>query len=423
MLTPSQTLSLTIEKPAVGGWMIARQDGLIVLVDGAIPGERVTARIDSVGKGVAYAETLGVDVPSPDRRLPFTDRKCGGCLYAHIAYPRQLEIKSQIIADVFARIGRLALSAPVPVAASPEAAYRMRARLHRRGPSIGFFRVRTHDVCGVRATRQLLPATCDVIDRLAIALADLPSEAVREIELSENLDASERVIHLQPPPGASGPGPHELSPIEGITGITTTAPACAARVLAGSAYVSDALAFPGHAPLTIRRHVLSFFQGNRYLLVDLVAHVTRQIPRGSEIIDLYAGGGLFAVAAARLCESRVTAVEGESLAADDLVLNAQATGGAVEPVSQSVEAFVASCKPGAEVVLVDPPRTGLSKAALRGVMGLGGRRIVYVSCDIATLARDTRRLLDAGYDVARVDGFDLFPNTPHVETVVVFDKG
>src|SRR6185295_1188990 len=107
MLTPGQTLPLTIEKPAAGGRMIARAGGQIVLVAGAIPGERVQARVSRVGKGVAFAETVVVEEASPDRREPFADPLCGGTLFSHIAYPRQLAIKSQVIADAFERIGHL----------------------------------------------------------------------------------------------------------------------------------------------------------------------------------------------------------------------------------------------------------------------------------------------------------------------------
>ena len=166
MLTAGQTLTVTIEKPAVGGRMIARVNGQVVLVSGAVPGERVRIRIDRIGKGVAYGDTLTIEEASADRRVPAADPSCGGCLYAHIAYPRQLQIKSLVIADAFGRIGRMPLSHPVSVAASPAEGYRMRARLHYRGRRLGFIREGTHDVCDARATGQLLPATCDVLDRL-----------------------------------------------------------------------------------------------------------------------------------------------------------------------------------------------------------------------------------------------------------------
>src|SRR5439155_23598212 len=110
MLTPGQMLPLTIDKPAAGGRMIARAGGQVVLVGGAIPGERVTARIERAGKGVLYAVTESVEQASPDRRPVDSDPGCGGCLYAHIAYERQLALKSDIIADAFTRIGKLPLS-------------------------------------------------------------------------------------------------------------------------------------------------------------------------------------------------------------------------------------------------------------------------------------------------------------------------
>jgi 23S rRNA (uracil1939-C5)-methyltransferase len=419
MLQQGQTLTLLIEKPAVGGRMIARVDGQIVLVGGAVPGERVSARVERVGKGVAYAETVAVDEPSPDRRDPHGDPLCGGCLYAHIAYHRQLEIKSQVIADAFARIGRLHLPASVSVAASPADGYRMRARLHRRGRGLGFFREGSHDLCDARATGQLLPATCDVLDRLGEALALLPADTVREVEVSENVDASERVVHLQTAPDSVELSPGLLSSVDQIAGLTVSAPA-GCRVLMGSAHVTDRLLL-GEANIHVRRHVLAFFQGNRFLLRQLVEHVIETVPEKSTVIDLYAGGGLFAVAAARLRHVRVTAVEGDRVAADDLVANASSTDGAVIPVHQSVEAFARSAPRGVEAVIVDPPRTGLSKDALDGVVRLRAGRVVYVSCDVATLARDARRLVDAGYAIARVAAFDLFPNTPHVETVIVFE--
>src|SRR5439155_26123994 len=141
--------------------MIARADGQVVLVAGAIPGERVRARIERVSKGVVYAETSSVEEASPDRRPAPGDPRCGGCLFTHIAYARQLAIKSEIVHDAFARIARVELPSRVTVAASPEEGYRMRARLHVRGYRVGFFRAQTHEVCDARATRQSLPAPSD----------------------------------------------------------------------------------------------------------------------------------------------------------------------------------------------------------------------------------------------------------------------
>src|SRR5262245_23498526 len=137
MLEPGQLVPLVVEKPAAGGPMIARVDGQVVLVLGAIPGQRVTARVQQTGKGVDDATTVSVETPSADRRAACGDLLCGGSLYAHMEYARQLEIKAQVVADAFARIGRLTLSAPVSVRPSPESGYRMRARLHVRGARWG----------------------------------------------------------------------------------------------------------------------------------------------------------------------------------------------------------------------------------------------------------------------------------------------
>jgi 23S rRNA (uracil1939-C5)-methyltransferase len=122
----------------------------------------------------------------------------------------------------------------------------------------------------------------------------------------------------------------------------------------------------------------------------------------------------------------VTAVEGDRHAAADLAANIQSAAASAVAVHQSVEQFVAPARPAANVssgtVIVDPPRTGMSREALDGLLRLRAARVTYVSCDVATLARDARRIVDAGYVIDSVDGFDLFPNTPHVETVVGFTR-
>jgi 23S rRNA (uracil1939-C5)-methyltransferase len=416
MLRADQEISLTIEKPAAGGRMIARVDGQIVFVSGAIPGERVRVRVERVAKSVGYAETIDIEQPSPDRR-PFGDAFCGGCLYGHVSYPRQLAIKSQVIDDAFRRIGRLPLASAVPVAPSPEDGYRMRARLHLRGRRLGFFREGTHDVCDARQTRQLLPATCDVLDALSAVIQSGGLDAIREVELSENLDASERVVFLD---AASEIGEGEVDRLAAIGGLTGIASAFAS---AGEPYVVDRITVDDVC-VALRRHVLAFFQGNRHLLVEFVAHVTRQVPESSPTLDLYAGVGLFALGAAAARGADVTAVEGDRIAAADLAINATAAASSVKAVHQSVEDFFRHSPrrdPSATVV-ADPPRTGMSKEALDGIVASGAARLIYVSCDVATLARDSRRLVDGGYSIERIDAFDLFPNTPHVETVVVFGR-
>jgi 23S rRNA (uracil1939-C5)-methyltransferase len=407
---PGESVSLAIEKPAAGGRMIARLDGQVVLVGGAIPGERVTARIERAGKGVLFADAVSADEPSPDRRPVFADPMCGGCLYAHINYARQLSIKSDVIADAFARIGHVELPGRVGVAPSPEEGYRMRARLHVRGQRYGFFREGTHDICDVRATRQLLPSSCDVLDRLTAALRSVDAnnaQGLREIELSENVDASGRAVCLDMAGSMDVRTEQRLAETEGLTGFGP------------QAAVTDTLQV-ADVPLVLRRNVLAFFQGNRYLLQDLAAHVVAQLPNGAAVVDLYAGAGLFAVGAAACRNARVKAVEGDRVSAADLIANAAALD--IEARHEPVEEFLAAVRSAPDALIVDPPRTGMSREALDGVIRLRAARLVYVSCDVATLARDSRRLVEAGYGITRADAFDLFPNTPHVETVVVFDR-
>jgi 23S rRNA (uracil1939-C5)-methyltransferase len=419
---PGVLLPLSIDKPAAGGRMIARHEGRVILVGGAIPGEHVIARVQKVGKGVVYADVSEVHQPSSDRRDPGPDPSCGGCLYAHIAYGRQIALKGQVIADAFQRIGRLQLPGDVAVIASArDEGYRMRARLHVRGRRLGFFREGSHDLCDPRHTRQLLPETCVVLEAVGTQLRG-SGDTVREIDVTENLDGSQRVVHL----AAVGPLDRRdlasVTEIAGLTGVTmSTWPAGESAVVSGVPHVVDELV-AASATVRLRRHVLSFFQGNRYLLQTLADHVSGHVPAGARVIDLYAGAGLFAVSVAAGRDARVVAVEGDRSSAADLQANVAALGGAVEAVQQSVEAFTARTHESPDVLIVDPPRTGMSLEALEGAIKLAGRAIVYVSCDVATLARDARRLVDRGYQLREVRGIDLFPNTPHVEAVAVFER-
>ena len=421
-MKPGEILTLRIEKPAAGGWMIARAGSQVILVSGAVPGERAVVSIDRIGKGVAYGHVTTLEESSPDRRAPVVDPACGGSLYAHIAYPRQLGIKSQVIGDALTRIGRIAWTDPIAVAASPEGGYRMRSRLHVRDRRIGFFCEGTHALCDARATRQLLPETSDVIDELARRLSAATGTR-GELELSENVDATHRVLHFESTASADRRTWAEMTAGLKLTGVTLSDPSGRGRpaLIAGDPHVTDVFDLSGRE-VRLRRHVQAFFQGNRFLLRDLVAHVIDQIGVGDEVIDLYAGAGLFSVSAAMVRGARVVAVEGDRFGAADLAANVAQTGGAVDAVHQSVEVFLARQRGAPSVLIVDPPRTGMSKEALTGAIRLNARTVVYVSCDVATLARDTRRFAENGYAIQSISGFDLFPNTPHVETVVVMKR-
>jgi 23S rRNA (uracil1939-C5)-methyltransferase len=416
-----ERLTLTIERPAAGGRMIARHEGAIVLVAGAIPGEVVEAEVEKVQRGTGWAITRAVIERSPDR-VPDaadgtspSDGGCGGCLFAHIQYERQRAIKAAIIDDAFRRLGRITLDAPVAVVPSPMDGYRMRARLHVRNGRIGFFREGTHSLCDAGPTRQLRPDTMAVVQALAQSLQTLERDTVSEIELSENLDASGRALHLELLPAADPSRLAAITRLDGLTGATCAPPDTTRTMeLWGSALVSDVV-----SGATLSRHARSFFQGNRFLLPPLVDHVLSHVTEGP-VLDLYAGVGLFSLAASQAGRGPVVAVEGDHFSAADLRRNAAGRRD-VNVRGEPVERYLPAATKAATII-VDPPRTGLSREALAGVVAVRAPKLVYVSCDIATLARDARLLLDAGYRLAGARAFDLFPNTAHVETVIAFAR-
>jgi 23S rRNA (uracil1939-C5)-methyltransferase len=422
MLTPGDQIEATIEKPAAGGRMIARHDGQILLISGAIPGERVSVRIDRVEKRLAFASVIRILEPSADRRDAGPDPRCGGCVYAHIAYRRQVALKADIVADAFTRIGHIPISGPVHIAPSPETGYRMRARLHASTQSVGFYREQTHEICDPHQTRQLTSASLDAIANALSALGEGRAE-VEALELSENLTGDQRAFHFDLVSDARAIGP-ALALAAGAAGLT----GCTARgrvgplVRTGDPAVADPLrtltrdrAKSGE----LRRQPMSFFQANRFLLPDVVVAVLDEVPSGGTVLDLYAGVGLFSVALAASGREGITAVEGDRDSAADLEENAAAFSSAIRVVVGRVE-DAASQSQDAGTIIVDPPRTGISREAMDTIAGRGASRIIYVSCDPPTMARDARRLLDAGYRLESLKGFDLFPNTAHVESVGVF---
>jgi 23S rRNA (uracil1939-C5)-methyltransferase len=419
-------IELDVEKPAAGGRMLARREGQVVLVWGAIPGERVRARVERSGKGVLYAETTEVVRASPDRRSTAIDWRCGGSVYAHVAYARQPALKGEIIQDAFGRIGHLPLPSPPPVMPSPEEGYRMRARLHARDGRIGFFREGTHDICDAAATAQLAPATNAWIAAAQSVVGR--GEGLAGIEIAENMPGDERAVHLELHEGVDAAPFARLGDIAPLTGLSATrADRPAVERLAGEPVVTDVLHVHGGDPppldgpgLRLRRDVRAFFQGNRFLLEDLVRHGLSLVPPGP-VVDLYAGVGLFGLSLAAAGRERVTLVEGDPVSGADLEANAAPFARRVRVEHRSVETYLHSVTPPANATfIVDPPRTGMSRDALAGIVARRPSRIVYVSCDVATLARDARALVDAGYELGALTGFDLFPNTAHVESVAVF---
>jgi 23S rRNA (uracil1939-C5)-methyltransferase len=395
-----------------------------VLVSGAVPGERVRARVERTNRHVIWAATVEVLEASPHRRAPWVDGACGGLVYAHIAYEQQTVLKGAVLVDAFRRVGKMALDTEPRMTASPEHGYRMRARLHVRGGQAGFFREGTHTLCDAGATAQLLPEALAAVSELVGHLG-ARAEACEAITVAENVSATERVLHLEARVDArlEGVDARVLPPT--ATGLSVHDGRRAA-LIAGSDSVTDTAVsllgpdtpVPSEAAWT--RRATSFFQGNRYLTGALVRRVLAQ--GGGRVADFYAGVGLFAVAFAA-AGAHVVAVEGDRGSASDLERNAAPWAPRLRVVRGDVAMEAPQLSRGAfDTVVLDPPRTGVTPPALSAVAALDAPCVVYVSCDPATLARDAAKLTASGYRLSAIDAFDLFPNTAHIETVAVFDR-
>jgi predicted RNA methylase len=270
----------------------------------------------------------------------------------------------------------------------------------------------------------LLPATVETVNA-ALAALDSSDAALTAIEVTENVAGDQRALHLVL--GAGQPlGSSELEGVIAATRVT----GCTSRTEdgqfagAGEPLVSDPLPVLTGGRATageLRRSPESFFQGNRHLLAQLVLAVIDAVPAEGELLDLYAGVGLFSISLAGTGRQGITAVEGDRSSGIDLKRNAAPFGEAVRTVIGRVEDHLARRR-AVSTIIVDPPRTGISKEAMDAIIRQRAERVVYVSCDPPTMARDARRLLDAGYRLTALQGFDLFPNTPHVEALGVFQR-
>ena len=300
--------------------MIARVDGRSCWSAARFPASACGRVSSGSARASPMPPTIAVDEPSADRRAPFADPPCGGCLYAHIAYQRQLEIKSRgHRRRVRAHRPRRRCRRRLTVAASPEDGYRMRARLHLRGRRIGFFREATHDVCDARATRQLLPDSCDALERLEAALRRWPG-CGQEIELSENVDASERVVHLD----AAAAIEVDAGALAAPMGLTGRGTAFGASAVPTSPTRCRSAERPSRCGVTCSR------SSRATVTCCAISWPTSSTASRSAATVARSVCGRWTVCRrrARRCAARaVIAVEGDRLAAEDLHANAATAGG------------------------------------------------------------------------------------------------
>lgn len=370
----------------------------VVLVPFTLAGETITADVGPLEKGVRRGHLAAVETPSPDRvapECPYFGR-CGGCHYQHAAYPSQLDIKRAILAETLQRFGKITPSEPVDIIAGEPWRYRNRIQLHFQDGRMGFRAARSHRLIEIDHCPISSPRLNECIAKLsAMTRQSRWPKFLKMLELFTNEEAVQlNVIETGQPVArrffdwcAAELPSFEMGPLN------YAAASGVFRVTKGS-----------------------FFQVNRFLIDRLVEEVVAG-ESGQTALDLYAGVGLFSLPLSSRFE-QVIAVESGSGAVHDLEVNAPA----VKAVRSSVDPFLETYQGPCDLVVADPPRTGLGKLAIKRLLALSPQRIVIVACDPATLARDLTPLLAGGYAIEKLVLIDLFPQTYHLETVAKLKK-
>jgi 23S rRNA (uracil1939-C5)-methyltransferase len=447
------TLFLTIDDLAVGGEGVGRADGYVIFVPGGVPGDRVRVRVvqsrSRFGRGVIES----VEQPSPHRvepPCPYFGR-CGGCRLQHVGYPAQLAFKAKQVADCLTRIGGLGAFELRPMIGA-EAVYGYRNKMEftvsRAGRAagvapgdvvVGLHEAERYDaVLDVeRCMLQSDPMNALLAEarrffierRLSVYEQETGEGLLRFLMVREGKRTSEAMVNVV----TSAPAVSELAPL--VARLQERVPQTASVVMnVNPKKASVAVGVEEHL-LGGRDHIResvgglvfqvspsSFFQTNTLQAERLFGLVLESTElTGSEtVIDLYSGTGAISLLLARRARW-VYGIEVAQAAVDDAGRNAEANGvsnctflaGEVRFVLPSLIAKGVS----AEVVVADPPRAGFHPKALHALMTLAPARIVYVSCNPATLARDLDELVRGGYQLEWVQPVDMFPHTPHIEAV------
>jgi 23S rRNA (uracil1939-C5)-methyltransferase len=428
-LRAGAVVEAAIEKGVYRGRGLARHEGRVIFVPRAHPGDRVQARVSEVHAGWAEAALVEVLEPSPERKpspCPYVPR-CGGCAYQDYDDAAELRLKESVLRESLARAGA-AWEGEVTRHASPVSGWRMRASLHfswsttargEHGLLLGLRQEGTRRVIDVLSCLQLSEAMNRAARSMHGALAGRPqAERVHGLELLEAPDGSGLVATLDTSLARSeAPA---LLPLRAaapqLTGFGVRTREGAVEWLFGSPFVEAKV-----LGLSLRAHAASFFQANRFLYDALASTVVGLVPDGgSRVVDLYAGVGLFAMPLAARSERETVAVEQSAFACEDALFAARRAGlGHLRVRQADVEAGLQGLAPReGERVVLDPPRTGASRALVEALAARRPDAIVYVSCDPPTLGRDLSLFAARGYRPDTVHLFDMFPKTFHLETVV-----
>ena len=449
MLKKNDEIYLTVKSCTVQGSGVCDHDGMTVFVRGAVTGDRVLAHIIKVKKTYAVGIIKKLVQRSPMRAKNFCPiaEKCGGCCFAHIKYESELEIKAQQVADNFKRLGKLDIT-PAPIIPSPSAErYRNKAQYpvgsDGRFATIGFYAPMTHRIIDC--------ADCILQPKEFSEITDIFRNWIREKKISvyNEADGSGIIRHIYIRKAVvtgqimvcivanSDSIPHaealieQLKEIDGLVSVvlninrdkTNVVLGKECKTLFGSDYITDEL-----CGLKFNLSPLSFYQVNHdgaeilYNKAKEYAALT-----GSEtLVDLYCGTGTIGLTMAKDVKSLI-GVEIIPQAIENAKENARLNGidnaeficaDAAQAASTLLERGV---KP--DIVILDPPRKGCDEALIKTVAEMSPERVVYVSCDSATLARDCQRFAALGYRTLAATPVDMFPHTAHVETVVLLSKG
>ena len=445
-LAKNQEHTVTIEGYGEGGMGVARIDGRVVFVHGALRGEKCRVLILKTLKSVAFAKVLEVIEPSSERITPDCPYfpRCGGCTYRHIRYEEELRLKKQRVQDNLSRIGGSDVTVEEILGAQDTLRYRNKAQYPvSKDGAVGFYRARTHEVIECEHCLLVKPE------------ADAAAEALREYMQSCRVAGYDEktgrglVRHLYIRSNAAGESlvcvlvNGDKLPKEDrlVTLLRDACPKCAGIVLGTNTKKGNAILGDRYRTLwgsdrledtlcgkTFRLSVPSFYQVNRIQAERLYAKAIEfaGLTGQETVLDLYCGAGTITLALSDHAK-KVLGAEIVPEAIDDARENAARNG------VKNAEFFCGDASDVAkklarenlrpDVITVDPPRKGLAADVVEIIAEMQPGRVVYVSCDSATMARDVKRLADLGYTAQRACAVDMFPRADHVETVVLLSKG
>jgi 23S rRNA (uracil1939-C5)-methyltransferase len=398
-------LELELTGIAHGGDALGRHEGQVIFVPYGIPDERVQVEIAENRGRWARARLIEVLRPSPHRVKPPCPYfgACGGCQWQHVDYKAQLVYKTTIVGEQLSHLGGLQEAPVEPMLASPDTwRYRNHAQFTPSSDGrLGFKMARSKRVVPIAGCLLLHPLLADLFSTLDLALPGL-----ERLSLRAGIRTGETMLILETvddePPGIEVDVP--------VSCVLLLEDGTPVNLVGSNHFVEmlDDRKFRVSAP--------SFFQVNTTQAERLVKVVAAflQLTGDETLVDVYCGVGTFALSLASRAR-RVVGVEGNPYAVADARLNAQGLSN-VEFIEGQVEDILPNLDFAADAAVLDPPRQGCRPGALQALTDLNPKRIVYVSCDPATLARDARRLGNAGYRLVKVQPVDMFPQTYHIET-------